>query len=73
MAQVETGLNGPRLNAYGPGQHLPPVSAMNPAMRRSNSSELVASEDPFWDPSDILPPADYNFKDEGDGKGRTGI
>jgi len=39
------------LNAYGPGEHLPPVPpiAVNPDVE-------IDALDPFWDPSEVLPP-----------------
>lgn len=37
-------------NAYGPGEHLPPVRPL------SVSPVEVVDPDPFWDPSDVLPP-----------------
>lgn len=61
MTQVERGPIGPQLNAFGPGEHLPPVGGSGAeAGRGNNSSDFVVSdEDPFWDPSDLLPPATF--------------
>lgn len=63
----EKGRKNTVLNAYGPGEHLPPVQ---PVAVLPEVDDL----DPFWDPSEVLPPtvlAAKNLKKRAPGPAAT--